>query len=411
MSDSTAAAGYATEDGETQGKDGPRVLVARSNALVSYRGRKIALGQNWAGKRVSIIEPKPDHVVVRDHATDVVIRELDLGPIGTYHNLGRRTSALQRKAGLRFAATGGAVTYNRRTIRLGQAWAGKHVIVSEPKPDHVIVRDAATGAVIRELNLGPIGTYHGLCRQPSAIPRRTGPRTVPVGRSIGYAGRTIAIGKDWVGKLIIVTEPQPDHLVVHDAATGAVIRELDLGPVGTYHGNGRKPPAPQRKTGPRQLDAAGSISYAGRRIGFGKDQAGRSVIVTEPKPDHMVITDHATGEVLRTVDLGPVGTYHGSGVPARLGRRKTGPRRLVVTRSGAAVTYNGRNIALGAVWAGKPVILDEPTPGRVVIRDHATGELVRELKLGPVGAYHGTGGKPGGVRKAVGRVQQKMQTC
>ena len=43
-------------------------------------------------------------------------------------------------------------------------------------------------------------------------------------------------------------ETKPDHVVVLDRTTGAVLRELILGPVGTYHSNGRKRGRPRKNT-------------------------------------------------------------------------------------------------------------------------------------------------------------------
>jgi len=45
-----------------------------------------------------------------------------------------------------------------------------------------------------------------------------------------------------------VIETKPDHVVVLDRTTGAVLRELILVPVGTYHSNGRKRGRPRKNT-------------------------------------------------------------------------------------------------------------------------------------------------------------------
>lgn len=50
-------------------KTGPRVLTVSSAGSVNYRKRKIGIGQHWKGQRVTVIETKPDHVVVLDRTT------------------------------------------------------------------------------------------------------------------------------------------------------------------------------------------------------------------------------------------------------------------------------------------------------------------------------------------------------
>jgi transposase InsO family protein len=71
-------------------KTGPRVLVVSPTGSVHYRKRKIGIGMHWKGQRVTVIETKPDHVVVLDRTTGAVLRELILGPVGTYHSNGRK---------------------------------------------------------------------------------------------------------------------------------------------------------------------------------------------------------------------------------------------------------------------------------------------------------------------------------
>lgn len=63
---------------------------------------------------------------------------------------------------------------------------------------------------------------------------------------VSYCGRVIYVGHRGKKLRVTVTEPQPDHVVVTDSATGAVLNELELGPVGTYHGNGRKRGRPSK---------------------------------------------------------------------------------------------------------------------------------------------------------------------
>jgi hypothetical protein len=62
----------------------------------------------------------------------------------------------------------------------------------------------------------------------------------------------------WQGQRVTVIETTPDHVVVLDRTTGAVLRELILGPVGTYHGNGKKRgrPGKNRETTPPQVLSA-----------------------------------------------------------------------------------------------------------------------------------------------------------
>lgn len=248
------------------------------------------------------------------------------------------------------------------------------------------------------------GKHQGGQRRPAVgprqgpRPRKTGPRVRLVSGkgTVSYSGRTIRIGQGWKGRRVIVTEPTTDHVVIRDHTTGAVLRELDLGPVGSHHGNGRKAPGAPCKTGPRVLlvKASGSVSYCGREICIGRKWQGQHVVLTETTPGRVVVRGHTTNVVLCEVDLGAVGTYHGTGRQRQRARRKAGPRALVVSLNGC-VSYCGRTIGIGQDWAGQRVIVMEPTPERVVIREQATGAVLRELDLGPVGTYHGTGRKPG----------------
>ena len=50
-------------------KTGPRVLVVSPTGSVNYRKRRIGIGQQWKGQRVTVIETKPDHVVVLGRTT------------------------------------------------------------------------------------------------------------------------------------------------------------------------------------------------------------------------------------------------------------------------------------------------------------------------------------------------------
>ncbi len=65
-----------------------------------------------------------------------------------------------------------------------------------------------------------------------------------------YRKRKIGIGMHWKGQQVTVIETKPDHVVVLDRTTGAVLRELILGPVGTYHGNGKKRGRPRKASEP-----------------------------------------------------------------------------------------------------------------------------------------------------------------
>lgn len=71
-------------------KTGPRVLMVGPTGSVNYRKRKIGIAQHWKGQRVTVLETTPDHVVVLDRTTGAVLRELILGPVGTYHGNGKK---------------------------------------------------------------------------------------------------------------------------------------------------------------------------------------------------------------------------------------------------------------------------------------------------------------------------------
>jgi len=63
-------------------KTDPRVLLVSPTGSVHYRKRKIGIGIQWKGQRVTVIDSKPDHVVVLDRTTGAVLRELILGRSG-----------------------------------------------------------------------------------------------------------------------------------------------------------------------------------------------------------------------------------------------------------------------------------------------------------------------------------------
>jgi transposase InsO family protein len=79
-------------------KTGPRVLIVSPQGSVHYRKRKIGIGMHWKGQQVTVIETTPDHVVVLDRTTGAVLRELTLGPVGTYHSNGRKRGRPRKDA-------------------------------------------------------------------------------------------------------------------------------------------------------------------------------------------------------------------------------------------------------------------------------------------------------------------------
>ena len=74
----------------TRRNTGPRVPRVSSAGNISYRKRKIGIGQAWTGQQVTVIETGPDQIVVLEEATATVLRELTIGPPGTYHPSGRK---------------------------------------------------------------------------------------------------------------------------------------------------------------------------------------------------------------------------------------------------------------------------------------------------------------------------------
>lgn len=61
------------------------MLLVSSAGNVNFRRRKIGIGGQHRGHRVAIIETGQDQIVVLDPLTGEVLRELTLGPEGTYH--------------------------------------------------------------------------------------------------------------------------------------------------------------------------------------------------------------------------------------------------------------------------------------------------------------------------------------
>ncbi|SOJ57620.1 hypothetical protein MSIMFB_05097 [Mycobacterium simulans] len=102
----------------------------------------------------------------------------------------------------------------------------------------------------------PAEVYQALPKVAPGDPRprrrKTGPRVLIVSPqgSVHYRKRKIGIGMHWKGQQVTVIETTPEHVVVLDRATGAVLRELILGPVGTDHSNGRKRGRPRKDAQP-----------------------------------------------------------------------------------------------------------------------------------------------------------------
>lgn len=112
----------------------------------------------------------------------------------------------------------------------------------------------------------PAEAYQALPKVAPGDPRprrrKAGPRTLvvsPTG-SVHYRKRKIGIGMHQKGQQVTVIETQPDHVVVIERTTGAVLRELILGPVGTYHGNGKKRGRPRKTTEPQPAQLLSAMS-------------------------------------------------------------------------------------------------------------------------------------------------------
>lgn len=76
-------------DGKRRVRTGPRVLLVSKAGSVSYRKRKINIGQAWTGQKVRITEAR-DFVTVHLAEDGTFIRELVLGPEGTHHPSGNK---------------------------------------------------------------------------------------------------------------------------------------------------------------------------------------------------------------------------------------------------------------------------------------------------------------------------------
>jgi transposase InsO family protein len=93
LADRTPAEQYAAtppasplQVGERTGPVVPRTLHPNKQGTISYRKRKIGVGAAWAGKPVQVVE---DDGIVQVYDGHELIRELLLGPKGTYHPSGR----------------------------------------------------------------------------------------------------------------------------------------------------------------------------------------------------------------------------------------------------------------------------------------------------------------------------------
>jgi transposase InsO family protein len=71
-------------------KTGPRVLTVSNAGTITFRHRKIGIGQAWTGQKVTVVETGPDQIVVLEDGTGAVLRELTIGAEGTYHPSGRK---------------------------------------------------------------------------------------------------------------------------------------------------------------------------------------------------------------------------------------------------------------------------------------------------------------------------------
>jgi hypothetical protein len=78
-------------------KSGSRLLRVSSAGNISYRKRKIVSGHAWTGKPVIVIETGPDQIVVLEEGTGSVLRELTVGPEGTYHPSGKKRPITQNR--------------------------------------------------------------------------------------------------------------------------------------------------------------------------------------------------------------------------------------------------------------------------------------------------------------------------
>ena len=77
--------------------------------------------------------------------------------------------------------------------------------------------------------------------------RKSGPRILPVSKagSVSYRKRKLGIGQTYVGQQVTVAE-FGDTVIVTHTESGRLLRELTLGPVGSYHRNGNKRGRPRK---------------------------------------------------------------------------------------------------------------------------------------------------------------------
>lgn len=81
------------------------------------------------------------------------------------------------------------------------------------------------------------------------------------------------------------------------------------------------------------------------------------------------------------------------------GRRVSSAPRVLKVSSAGSVNLRRRKINIGQPYSGEHVkVIDGPV--NVMIHYAGTGEILRQLVLGPVGAYHGSGAKRGRPSKS-----------
>ncbi|GAA4474824.1 hypothetical protein GCM10023094_11160 [Rhodococcus olei] len=70
-------------------RTGPRILRVSKAGSVSYRKRKIGVGQAYTGQQVTVTQ-FGETVIVTHTGTGKPLRELTLGAVGTYHRNGNK---------------------------------------------------------------------------------------------------------------------------------------------------------------------------------------------------------------------------------------------------------------------------------------------------------------------------------
>jgi transposase InsO family protein len=76
-------------DGKRRMRTGPRILIVTKAGSVNYRKRKIGIGQAFKGQKVPLVESR-DFLTVHLVEDGTFIRELVLGPEGSYHSNGNK---------------------------------------------------------------------------------------------------------------------------------------------------------------------------------------------------------------------------------------------------------------------------------------------------------------------------------